>query len=111
MCFFLNAPTEMKIDESNIHSLSMVLIRFNGEQKYTIREITLLVNTNGVYLNVTFMVLDSPSAYNIILRRPWIQNMMAVLSTFHQVIRFPTNGKSRILKASREHLVTTVAIQ
>ncbi|KAL5560386.1 hypothetical protein UlMin_036597 [Ulmus minor] len=87
---FLNALQEMKIDESNIRRCTTVLVGFNGEQKFTIGDIALPVYAGGINLNVNFTVLDSPSAYNMILGRPWIHKMRAVPSTFHQVIRFPT---------------------
>ena len=64
---FLNALKEMKIDASNIHCLSTILVGFSGEQKLTIGDITLLVYTDGVNLDIPFVVLDNPSAYNVIL--------------------------------------------
>lgn len=36
----------------------------------------------------TFLVIDCPSVYNIIVDRPWIHTMKAVLFTYHQRIRF-----------------------
>ncbi|KAL5548402.1 hypothetical protein UlMin_003633 [Ulmus minor] len=80
----------MNIDEAHIHRRSTVLVGFSGEQKFTLGDITLPVYAAGVNLHITFVVLDSPSAYNVILGRPWIHDMRAVPSTFHQVIRFPT---------------------
>ena len=80
----------MKINESNISYRSTIHIRFSGEKNYTIGEITLSVYAGGVNLSVTFMVLDIPLAYNVILERSWIHNMRDVPSTFHQVIKFPT---------------------
>ncbi|KAL5579125.1 hypothetical protein UlMin_011567 [Ulmus minor] len=87
---FLNALKEMNIDEAHIHRRSTVLVGFSGEQKFTLGDITLPVYAAGVNLHITFVVLDSPSAYNVILGRPWIHDMRAVPSTFHQVVRFPT---------------------
>ncbi|KAL5574386.1 hypothetical protein UlMin_023983 [Ulmus minor] len=87
---FLSALKEMNIDEVHIHRRSTVLVGFSGEQKFTLGDITLPVYAAGVNLHITFVVLDSPSAYNVILGRPWIHDMRAVPSTFHQVIRFPT---------------------
>ena len=37
-----------------------------------------------------FCVMDSLSCYNIILGRPWIHDMKAVPSTYHQCIKIPT---------------------
>ena len=67
---FLNALKEMNINESHIPRRSIVLVGFSGEQKFTLGDITLLVYAYGVNLDITFVVLDSPSAYNVILGRP-----------------------------------------
>ncbi|KAL5546372.1 hypothetical protein UlMin_006059 [Ulmus minor] len=98
---FLSALREMNIDEAHIHRRSTVLVGFSGEQKFTLGDITLPVYAAGVNLHVTFVVLDSPSAYNVILGRPWIHDMRAVPSTFHQVIRFPTAWGVREIKGEQ----------
>ena len=87
---FLSALKKMNIDEAHIHRHSTVLVEFSGEQKFTLGDITLPVYAARVNLHITFVVFDSPSAYYVILGRPWIHDMRAVPSTFHQVIRFPT---------------------
>ena len=46
-------------------------------------DINLLVYAAGVNLDITFVVLDSPSPNNVILGRPWIHKMRVVPSTFH----------------------------
>ena len=51
---FLNALKEIKIDESNIHRYSTILVGFSGEQKFTIKDITLMVYADRVNLYVTF---------------------------------------------------------
>ena len=80
---FLNALREMNIDESHIHHHFIVLVGFNGKQNFTLRDITLPVYAVGVNLHITFVVLDSPSTYNVILGRSWIHEMRDVPSTFH----------------------------
>ncbi|KAL5572667.1 hypothetical protein UlMin_022264 [Ulmus minor] len=95
---FLNMLKEMKIDESNIRRCATVLVGFSGEQKFTVGDIALLVYVGGINLNVNFTELDSPSAYNMILGRPWIHKMRAVPSTFYQVIKFPTKWEIKEIK-------------
>ncbi|XP_062093881.1 uncharacterized protein LOC133799907 [Humulus lupulus] len=87
---FLSALREMGIDESKIIKKTTILISFSGEQKNTLREIVVPVYAEGVNPCTRFLVVDSPSAYNVILGRPWIHEMEAVPSTYHQVLRFPT---------------------
>ncbi|KAL0463041.1 UNVERIFIED_CONTAM: hypothetical protein Slati_0191700 [Sesamum latifolium] len=39
-----------------------------------------------------FLVVDVPSAYNVILGRPTLNAFQAVISTYHMKIKFPTQG-------------------
>ncbi|XP_064992488.1 uncharacterized protein LOC135629222 [Musa acuminata AAA Group] len=39
----------------------------------------------------TFMVVDLPSAYNIILSRLTLNKLKAIVSTYHRAIKFPTS--------------------
>ena len=87
---FLNSLREMNIDESHIYCHSTVLVGFSSEHKFTLGDVTLPVYAVEVNLHIIFVVLDSPSAYNVILGRLWIHEMRVVPSIFHQVIRFPT---------------------
>ena len=100
----------MKIDESNIYHGTTVLVEFRGKQMFTSGYITLPIYIGGVHLHVTFVVLDSLTSYNLIPGRPWINEMRAVLFTFHQVIRFPTRWESKILRVNKAFHVTTIAI-
>ena len=80
---FLNALKDMNLDEAHMHHRSTVLVKFSGEKKLTLGDITLPVYVAGIDLHITFVVLDNTSAYNVILGRPWIHEMRAVPSTFH----------------------------
>ena len=41
---------------------------------------------------VRFLIVDAPSAYNILLGRPSLNAIRAVLSAYHMVIKFPTTN-------------------
>ena len=48
--------------------------------------------------DVTFLVVDCSSAYNAIIGRPTLNSWKAVISTYHLMIKFPTEygiGKVR----------------
>ncbi|XP_031270932.1 uncharacterized protein LOC116129326 [Pistacia vera] len=87
---FLEAVKAMGLKEANINRRLTLLVGFNSEQKYTIGEIVLPIYAGGENKQTVFLVINGPSPYNIILGRPWIYDMRAVSSTFHQTIRFPT---------------------
>ena len=83
-----------------------MLTGFNGESTAAVGKIKLPVYAAGVNKLTTFLVLDCPSAYNIILGRPWIHCMKAVPSTYHQCIRFPTKkGVKEIKGKDRKSVV------
>ncbi|XP_038693776.1 uncharacterized protein LOC119991502 [Tripterygium wilfordii] len=92
----------MDLDEALIVPRATVLVRFNGEVSHTIGEITLPVYANGVNKQTKFSVLDSPSAYNIILGRPWLHSIGVVPSTYYQVLRYPTKSGVKEPKEERK---------
>ncbi|KAJ9557089.1 hypothetical protein OSB04_011703 [Centaurea solstitialis] len=80
----------MGIDRSNIIRRTTTLVGFNGDATNTLGEIVLPVFAKGINKQTKFNVIDCPSAYNAILGRPWIHDMKAVPSTYHQKIKFPS---------------------
>ncbi|XP_021990920.1 uncharacterized protein LOC110887651 [Helianthus annuus] len=81
---------KMDIPQTEITSKSTVLVGFSGEAKNTTGEIKLPVYVEGVNSLQRFCVMDLLSCYNIILGRPWIHDMKAVPSTYHQCVKIPT---------------------
>ena len=67
---FLNAYLEMRLKEANITLSCISLVGFSGESKTTIGETILPIYAEGVNLYTKFVILDSPTAYNVILGRP-----------------------------------------
>ncbi|XP_057793294.1 uncharacterized protein LOC131009911 [Salvia miltiorrhiza] len=99
---FYSAYREMGLDESKLIKKAAVLVGFSGESTTTVGEIDLPVYAEGVNLSTRFLVVDAPSAYNVILGRPWIHGMEAVPSTYHQVIRFPTKWGIKEIKGEQK---------
>ncbi|XP_031256352.1 uncharacterized protein LOC116114346 [Pistacia vera] len=64
---FLKTVTAMGFEETNISRRPTLLVVFSSEQKYTIGEIILPIYADGVNKQTIFLVIDSPSSYNIIL--------------------------------------------
>ncbi|XP_009614731.2 uncharacterized protein [Nicotiana tomentosiformis] len=61
-----------------------------SDHKAPCREILLPINAEGVMKTTLFEVVDSDMGYNIILGRPWLHEMKAVPSTYHQLLKFPS---------------------
>ena len=80
----------MGIPEDEINKSSTVLVGFSGKTKNTVGEIKLPVYVEGVNAIQKFCVIDSLPGCNIILGRPWIHDVKAVPSTYHQCVKIPT---------------------
>ncbi|KAK4849341.1 hypothetical protein QYF36_023771 [Acer negundo] len=98
---FNNALREMQVDESKLSHRTTMLTGFSGEQKSTLGEIVLPVYAEGINLYVNFLVLDCQSPYNAILGRPWIHELKAIPSTYHQLIKFPTKWGVKEIKGEQ----------
>ena len=71
------------------------LIGFGGTKVLPLGAITLSVVVGDypqqIAKDMTFLVVDCSSAYNAILERPTLNSWKAVTSTYHLMIKFPTN--------------------
>ena len=71
-----------------------LLVGFRGTRVYPLEAITLPVTVNDylqqITKDVTFLVVDCSSAYNAIPGRPTLNSRNAVTSTYHLMIKFPT---------------------
>lgn len=64
------------------------LVGYSGIPVYPVGKIVLPVFADSVRLDVEFIVVNSPSPYNVILGCNWMHGMKAVASTLHQCVRF-----------------------
>ena len=86
---------QMKIDIEQLVPTNAPLVGFGGTRVFPFGAITLSV-TIGNYLqqitkDVTFLAVIYSSAYNAILERPILNSWKAVTSTYHLMIKFPTD--------------------
>jgi hypothetical protein len=85
---------QMGIDRERIKPFASPLVRFGGEVVSPIGIIPLPV-TEGTTpqlatMMVNFLVIDRPSAYNAIVSRPALNKLKAATSTYHLMMKFPT---------------------
>ncbi|XP_074290559.1 uncharacterized protein LOC141617274 [Silene latifolia] len=92
----------MKIKEDQITKKFSVLVGFNGETRNTLGEIYLPTYVKGVVSYERSGVLDCLSSYNVILGRPWIHNLKAVPSTYHQCVKIPTEWGIATIKGEHK---------
>ena len=99
---FLDTIKIMGIDRSDIVRRTTTLVGFNGDTTNTLGEIVLPVFAKGVNKQTKFSVIECQSAYNVILGRPWIHDMKAVPSTYHQTMKFPSPWGVQEIKSERK---------
>ena len=56
-------------------------------------QIKLPVQTGTDVVEVDFIVVDAFSPYTVIMGRPWLHSLGAVLSTLHQKVKYPSRGQ------------------
>ncbi|RWV95330.1 hypothetical protein BHE74_00031461 [Ensete ventricosum] len=76
--------------------MTSTLIGFTGDAITPVGIVTLPVTFSDEprtkTLMVHFMVVDLPSTYNVIIGRPTLNKLRAVVSTYHRSMKFPTNA-------------------
>ena len=85
---------QMGIDRTRLILINTPLVGFGGTRVLLLRAITLSVTVGDypqqITRDVTFLVVDCSSAYNGILGRPTLNSWKAATSTYHLMIKFPT---------------------
>ena len=85
----------MRINREQLVSINASFVGLGGTRVFPFGVVTLTI-TMGDYpqqitKDVTFLVVDYSSVYNAILGRPTFNSWKAVTSTYHLMIKFPTN--------------------
>ena len=85
----------MRIDKKRLVPTNALLVGFGGSRVFPLGAITLFVIVGDypqqIIKDVTFLVVDCSSAYNAIIGRPTLNSWKAVTSTYHLMIKFPTD--------------------
>nr|XP_023894377.1 uncharacterized protein LOC112006332 [Quercus suber] len=85
---------QMMIDREWLIPNNAPLVGFGGTRVFLLGVVTLSVTVGNypqqITRDVTFLVVDCPSAYNAILGRPTLNAWKAATSTYHLMIKFPT---------------------
>ncbi|KAG7530646.1 Retrotransposon gag domain [Arabidopsis thaliana x Arabidopsis arenosa] len=108
---FLGTLERMGISRADIVGPPSPLVAFTSESAMSLGTIKLPVLAKNVSKIVDFVVFDKPAAYNIILGTPWIYQMKAVPSTYHQCIKFPTPSGVKTIRGSQEASRTCATYQ
>ena len=73
----------------------------SGERVLPLGSVQLLLTLGDPSIQATttmrFLIVDAPSAYNMLLGRPSLNSIRVVPSAYHMVIKFPTaNGAGMV---------------
>uniref|UniRef100_A0A2N9G040 RNA-directed DNA polymerase n=1 Tax=Fagus sylvatica TaxID=28930 RepID=A0A2N9G040_FAGSY len=91
---YLPAYKQMKINKERLRPIDIPLVGFTGDKVRPSGVVSLVIEA-GTYPKqvrtpVEFLVVDCPSAYNVIIGRPTLNKLRVVTSTYHLLVRFPT---------------------
>ncbi|XP_070010073.1 uncharacterized protein [Nicotiana sylvestris] len=84
----LSTLQKLMIGTERIHLNNVCVRGFDGEGKYSVRDIMLELSIGPVEFTMEFQVLDMAVSYNLLLGRPWIHAAKVVPSSLHQMVKF-----------------------
>ena len=91
----------MGIDRERLIPINAPLVSFGGTKVFPLGMVTLSVMVGDypqqITKDITFLMVNYSFAYNAILGRPILNSWKVVTSTYHLMIKFPTDYKVRKL--------------
>ena len=93
---FASAFDKTNIRREKLEPASTHLRGFSGEKVLPLGSIQLVLTLGDppcqATTTVQFLIVDAPSAYNVLLGRPSLNAIKAIPSSYHMVIKFPTTN-------------------
>ena len=93
---FTSAFDKMGIGREKLEPVNTHLQGFFGERVLPLGSIQLVLTLGDPPCQATtavkFLIVNAPSAYNMLLGRPSLNTIKAIPSAFHMVIKFPTTN-------------------
>uniref|UniRef100_A0A2N9FIS9 Uncharacterized protein n=1 Tax=Fagus sylvatica TaxID=28930 RepID=A0A2N9FIS9_FAGSY len=87
---YLPAYQQMRLDKDKLRPMDAPLVGFTGDKVCPVGIVTLPITVGTHPKTVDFLVVNCPSAYNAIIGRPTLNRLRAVTSTYHLLLKFPT---------------------
>ncbi|XP_075649738.1 uncharacterized protein LOC142620221 [Castanea sativa] len=86
---------QMGIGRERLVPTNAPLVGFEGTRVFPLSVVTLVVTVGDypqqITKNVTFLVVNCSSTYNAIIGWPTLNSWKAITSTYHLMIKFPTD--------------------
>ncbi|KAL0444303.1 UNVERIFIED_CONTAM: hypothetical protein Slati_2153000 [Sesamum latifolium] len=103
---FWDVLKKMGLEDSKLSPVHTPLVGFGGSEVASMGTIDLPVSMGDEPRRrttiVRFFVVDTPFAYNVILGNPGLNLFRAVVSTYHQKMKFPTKNGVGEVSCQRE---------
>uniref|UniRef100_A0A2N9J973 Integrase catalytic domain-containing protein n=1 Tax=Fagus sylvatica TaxID=28930 RepID=A0A2N9J973_FAGSY len=94
---YLSAYQQMWLDKDKLRPMDTPLVGFTGDKVCPIGIVTLPITVGShpktVSKTVDFLIVNCPSAYNAIIGRLTLNRLRAVTSTYHLLLKFPTEHR------------------
>ena len=91
---FASAFDQFRISKDKLRPVATLQVGFNGSstQPLGMIELPVLIRTHPQQASTisNFVVVEAPSAYNVIIGRPTLNQAKAVVSTYSLVVKFLT---------------------
>ena len=91
---FASTFDKIGIGRKKLESVNTYLRGFSGEKVLPLGSIQLVLTLGEPPCQATttarFLIVDTPSAYNMLLGRPSLNAIKAIPSAYHMIIKFPT---------------------
>ena len=92
----------LELDPNQLRPSLTPLVGFSGAPVHPLGLISLPVRTGSRTVEVEFVVVSSPSPYNVILGRAWLHELRGVASSLHQMVKYPGwNGRQEVLRGDQ----------
>ena len=93
---FASSLDKMGIGREKLEPVNTHLRGFSGKKVLSLGSIQLVLTLGDPPCQATtavrFLIVDAPSAYNILLGRPSLNAIKAIPSAYHMMIKFPTTS-------------------
>ena len=102
---FASAFDKMGIGREKLKPVKSCLRGFSGERVLPLRSIQLVLTLGDppcqATTTVRFLIVDAPSAYNMLLGRPSLNTIRAIPSAYNMVIKFPTANRVGMVRGNQ----------
>ena len=102
---FESAFDKMGIGREKLEPVNTHLRGFSGEKVLPLGSIQLVLTLGDPPCQATttarFLIVDAPSAYNMLLGRPFLNSIKAIPSAYHMMIKFPTVNRVGMVRGDQ----------